>query len=155
TSMPMNTSMSAWLVIMSLIFFDSCDRTFWLWFGWPVMLWLQGSASTLRSGSRHGFCQWFWPLSAISLVPSNPGDYTPRIMMTGAINHAGALRPATPFSPDGWWGYLKGNGAASRRTRQAVAQDVGNDVGHFAGMRCRRRAQPGKVCPVSRSKASM
>src|SRR5699024_11512400 len=100
-----------WLVIMSLIFFDSCDRTFWLWFGWPVMLWLQGSASTLRSGSRHGVCQWFWPLSAISLVPSNPGDYTPRIMMTGGINHAGALRPATPFYPDGWWGYLKGNGA--------------------------------------------
>src|SRR5699024_99294 len=77
TSMPMNTSMSAWLVIMSLIFFDSCGRTFWLWFGWPVVLWLQGSASTLRLGSRHGFCQWFWPLSAISLVPSSPGDYTP------------------------------------------------------------------------------
>ena len=52
----------------------------------------------------------FWPLSAISLVPSNPGDYTPRIMMTGGINHAGVLRPATPFYPDGLWGYLKGNG---------------------------------------------
>ena len=72
--------------------------------------WLLGSASTLRSGSRHVFCQWFWPLSAISLVPSNPGDYTPRIMMTGGINHAGVLRPATPFYPDGWRGYLKGNG---------------------------------------------
>src|SRR5690625_1226478 len=118
--MPMNTSMSAWLVIMSLIFFDSCDRTFWLWFGWPVMLWLQGSASTLRSGSRHGFCQWFWPLSAISLVPSNPGDYTPRIMMTGGINHAGALRPATPFYPDGWWGYLKGNGGVGGSGRGHV-----------------------------------
>src|SRR5699024_9431290 len=128
TSMPMNTSMSAWLVIMSLIFFDSCDRTFWLWFGWPVVLWLQGSASTLRSGSRHGFCQWFWPLSAISLVPSNPGDYTPRIMMTGGINHAGALRPATPFYPDGWWGYLKGNGGG-------VAPDP---AGRRAGRRQRR-----------------
>ena len=72
--------------------------------------WLLGSASTLRSGSRHVFCQWFWPLSAISLVPSNPGDYTPRIMVTGGINHAGVLRPATPFYPDGWRGYLKGNG---------------------------------------------
>lgn len=34
-----------------------------------------------------------------------------RIMVTGGINHAGVLRPATPFYPDGWWGYLKGNGA--------------------------------------------
>src|SRR5699024_11997266 len=42
--------------------------------------WLLGSASTLRSGSRHDFCQWFWPLSAISLAPSNPGDYTPQII---------------------------------------------------------------------------
>ena len=84
---------------------------YWLWLGWPVLQWwLLGSASTLRSGSRHGFCQWFWPLSAISLVPSNPGDYTPRIMVTGGINHAGVLRPATPFYPDGWRGYLKGNG---------------------------------------------
>jgi len=46
----------------------------------------------------------------LSLVPSSPGDYTPRIMVTGGINHAGALRPATPFYPDGCWGYLKGNG---------------------------------------------
>lgn len=53
--------MSAWLVIMSLIFFDSCDRIFWLWFGWPVMLggswvrhprygWAQGMTSASGSG---------------------------------------------------------------------------------------------------------
>jgi hypothetical protein len=30
--------------------------------------------------------------------------------MAGGINHAGTLRPATPFHPDGCWGYIKGNG---------------------------------------------
>ena len=93
--------MSAWLVIMSLIFFDSCDRILVV-----VRLagdagWLLGSASTLRSGSRHVFCQWFWPLSAISLMPSNPGELHPRIMVTGGHGIYGVLRPATSFYPDG------------------------------------------------------
>src|SRR5699024_9582360 len=82
-------------------------------------------------------CQWCWPLSAISLVPSNPGDYTPRIMMTGGINHAGALRPATPFYPDGWWGYLKGNGGSGTgpvlleaQEAEAVEDDEDRREGH-------------------------
>lgn len=31
-------------------------------------------------------------------------------MVIGTLNHAGSLRPATPYYPDGSWGYIEGNG---------------------------------------------
>jgi len=52
-----------------------------------------------------------------------------RIMVTGGINHAGALRPATPFYPDGCWGYIKGNGVdgrlAAHRLRASSSEAAG------------------------------
>src|SRR5699024_10974617 len=77
TSMPIKTVMSAWLVIMSLIFFDSCDRIFWLWFGWPVMLggsWVRhpryGRAQGMTSASGSGPYQRFpWRLRTPVTTP--------------------------------------------------------------------------------------
>ena len=38
-----------------------------------MVLWLQGSASTLRSGSRHGLCQWFVAQAESITVAYLPG----------------------------------------------------------------------------------
>src|SRR5699024_304660 len=51
-----------------------------------------------------------------------PVTTPPRSLVTGGINHAGALRPATPFYPDGWWGYLKGNGGDRCVPAEAVSR---------------------------------
>jgi len=74
-----------------------------LWFGWPVVLWLLGPASTLRSGFRHVLWQWFWPLSAISPVSSNPGNYAPGSLVTEASIMPGSLgqRPASILTDGG------------------------------------------------------
>lgn len=62
-----------------------------------------GRAQGMCSASGSGPYQRFpWCLRTPVTTP-------PRSLVTGGINHAGVLRPVTPFYPDGWWGYLKGN----------------------------------------------
>ena len=71
--MPMNTSMSAWLVIMSLIFFDSCDRIL-------VVVGLAGAAVVAPGFGIHvtvGLKAWVLPV-VLAPISDFPGAFEPR-----------------------------------------------------------------------------